>query len=148
MDTAWDGRGRWLEVLAPVLPYADICVPSYEEARMITGESDPPAIARALMSAGVKTVGIKMGDKGCYVRSDDEEHFVPPFQVDPVDATGAGDAWVAGFLTGVVKGRSLRETARLANAVGGLSVTAMGATNGVRSLPETERFMASTPLRA
>ena len=56
VDTAWDGRGRWLEVLAPVLPYADICVPSYEEARMITGESDPPAIARALMSAGVKTV--------------------------------------------------------------------------------------------
>jgi len=72
---------------------------------------------------------------------------VPPFCVEAVDANGAGDAWVAGFLCGVVNGLSLLDTARLANAVGAMSVTAMGASNGVRSLPETEAFMARTPVR-
>lgn len=147
VDTAWDSKGRWMELVGPLLPYADMCVPSLEEARMITGERDPEAIARVLMGAGVKTVGIKMGDQGCYVATRSEAHLLPPFQVDAVDATGAGDAWVAGFLAGVVSGRSLKETARLANAVGAMSVTAMGAANGVRSLAETEAFMATTPVR-
>lgn len=147
VDTAWDSRGRWMEAVGPALPYTDICVPSLEEARMITGEREPEDIARVLLSAGVKTVGIKMGEQGCYVRSGSEEYRVPPFAVDAVDATGAGDAWVAGFLCGVVHGLSLLETARLANAVGALSVTAMGASNGIRSLAETKAFMERTPYR-
>ncbi len=147
VDTAWDSRGRWMELVGPALPYTDICVPSLEEARMITGEHEPEAIARVLLAAGVKTVGIKMGEQGCYVRAGGEEYLVPPFCVEAVDANGAGDAWVAGFLCGVVNGLSLLDTARLANAVGAMSVTAMGASNGVRSLPETEAFMARTPVR-
>ncbi|MDH7569985.1 MAG: sugar kinase [Armatimonadota bacterium] len=148
VDTAWDGSGRWMDALAPALPYADYCVPSLEEARQITREHEPEEIARVLLAAGVKVVGIKMGDKGCYVRSATEEHFVPAFHVEAVDATGAGDAWVAGFLAGVVKGRSLKESALLGNAVGAMSVTAMGASGGIRSFAETEAFMARTPLRA
>lgn len=146
VDTAWNSQGDWLERLEPVLPYTDYCVPSLEEARMITGEREPDQIARALLAAGVKTVGIKMGDQGCYVRSASEEHLLPPFQVDAVDANGAGDSWVAGFLAGVVRGRGLKDSARLANAVGAMSVTAVGATNGVRSLAETEAFAARTPV--
>lgn len=145
VDTAWNSRGGWMEILSPVLPFADYCVPSLEEARMITGEREPAAIARVLLNAGVKVVGIKMGNQGCYVRSATEEHYLPAFRVQAVDATGAGDCWVAGFLTGIVKGMSLKECARLANAVGAMSVTAMGATNGVRSLAETLAFMERTP---
>lgn len=147
VDTAWDSKGRWMELLAPALPYTDMCVPSLEEARMITGEKEPEAIARVLRKAGVKTVGIKMGEDGCYVCSGSEEYYLPPFQVQAVDANGAGDSWVAGFLTGVVKGWSLQDTARLANAVGAMSVTAMGAANGVQSLAETQQFIARTPVR-
>ncbi|HOM81733.1 MAG TPA: carbohydrate kinase family protein [Armatimonadota bacterium] len=147
LDTAWDGRGRWMEAVGPCLPYTDYCVPSYEEARMLTGERDPAAIARVFLAAGVKYVGIKLGEKGCYVRSAHEEYHLPPYQVEAVDATGAGDSWVAGFITGIVTGRSLVETARLGNAVGAMSVTAMGASNGIRSLAETEEFMRQTPVR-
>ncbi|MBI3945944.1 MAG: sugar kinase [Armatimonadetes bacterium] len=147
VDTAWNSRGGWMDILAPALPWADYCVPSLEEARMITGEREPDAIARVLLAAGVKVVGIKMGDQGCYVRSAAEEHLLPPFRVDAVDATGAGDCWVAGLLAGIVKGMGLRDSARLANAVGAMSVTAMGATAGVRSLAETLAFAARTPTR-
>ncbi len=65
-----------------------------------------------------------------------------------VDATGAGDAFAAGFITGVWHGWSLEETSRFANAVGALCVTGIGASGGVRSLSETLSFMKNAPLMA
>ena len=82
--------------------------------------------------------------KGCYVRSAEEHQLILP---GGSRRRHRGRSWVAGFITGIVTGRSLVETARLGNAVGALSVTAMGATNGIRSLAETEEFMRQTPVR-
>ena len=70
------------------------------------------------------------------------------FQVDVVDATGAGDAFAGGFIAGVWHGWELEKTARFANAVGALSVTGLGASCGVRSLSETLSFMENAPLVA
>jgi sugar/nucleoside kinase (ribokinase family) len=67
--------------------------------------------------------------------------------VEVVDATGAGDAFAAGFIAGVWQGWPLEKTLRLANAVGALCVTGMGASGGVRSLPETLQFMETTALK-
>lgn len=142
LDTAWDSRGRWMELLAPCLPYMDYAVPSIEEARMVTGRHEPADVAKALMDRGVKVVGLKMGEDGCYIRSADAEIRIPKYDVDAVDACGAGDAFAAGFLTGVAKGWDLEKTGRFANAVGALCVTAIGATTGIRSLEDTLAFMA------
>ena len=142
LDTAWDSRGRWMELLAPCLPYMDYAVPSIEEARMVTGRHEPADVAKALMDRGVKVVGLKMGEDGCYIRSGDAEIRIPKYDVDAVDACGAGDAFAAGFLTGVAKGWDLEKTGRFANAVGALCVTAIGATTGIRSLEDTLAFMA------
>lgn len=141
LDTAWDSRGRWMELLAPCLPYMDYFVPSIEEARMVTGKHDPADVAKVLIDRGVKVVGLKMGEDGCYIRSAGAEVRIPKFDVDAVDACGAGDAFAAGFLTGVVKGWDLEMTGRFANAVGALCVTAIGATTGIKSLEETLAFM-------
>ena len=146
-DTVWDAKGRWMELVEPCLPYVDIMLPSLSEARMIAGKQEPEAVAEAFMSYGVKVVGLKMGEEGSYLRDGKTEVIVPPYQVEAVDATGAGDAYVAGFLTGVVKGWDLEATGRFANAVGALCVTAIGATTGIRSLNETLAFMQRTPMR-
>jgi sugar/nucleoside kinase (ribokinase family) len=114
---------------------------------MITGKTSPQDVAQVFMSYGVGTVGLKMGEEGSYVRSKDREMLVPPYVVEAVDATGAGDAYAAGFLTGLVQGWDLEKTARFANAVGALCVTAVGATTGIRSLRETLEFMEKTPVR-
>ena len=66
---------------------------------------------------------------------------IAPHPVPVVDALGAGDSFAAGFLTGIVKGWDLEKTARFANAVGALSVTALGASTGIRTLEETLSFM-------
>jgi sugar/nucleoside kinase (ribokinase family) len=115
----------------------------------MTGCQEPQEAARALLDYGVKVVGLKMGAAGCLVMTQEGEAFqLPAFQVEAVDATGAGDAFVAGFMAGVRYGWPLEKTARLANAVGALCVTGMGASGGVRTLEETLEFMERTPLRS
>ena len=144
LDTVWDDTGRWMQLLEPCLPHVDYFVPSLEEARALTGQDNPEDIGRALLEHGVGTVGLKMGAAGCLVMADTGESLrMPAFEVDVLDATGAGDAFAAGFIAGVWHGWTLEDTARLANAVGALCVTGLGAAGGVRSLPETMAFMES-----
>ncbi|MFH1928669.1 MAG: carbohydrate kinase family protein [Chloroflexota bacterium] len=148
LDTVWDDTGQWMRLLEPCLPYVDYFVPSLTEAQALTGRDEPEDIGRALLDHGVGTVGLKMGAAGCLVMTDTGESLrMPAFEVNVMDATGAGDAFAAGFIAGVWQGWSLEETARLANAVGALCVTGLGATGGVRSLPETMAFMESARIR-
>jgi sugar/nucleoside kinase (ribokinase family) len=141
LDTAWDSKGNWMDVLEPCLKHLDIFMPSIEEARMITGKETPSEIAEFLLSYGIGTVALKMGERGSYIRTRDWEMSVPIYKVDAVDATGAGDAFAAGFLAGISKGWDSREAIKLANAVGACCVTAMGATDGVKNMQETLAFM-------
>ena len=83
-----------------------------------------------------------MGEAGCYIKTSERELRLPAYDVEVVDATGAGDAFVAGFLAGVIQDWDLEQMGRFANAVGALCVTAIGATTGVKSLSETLEFMA------
>ncbi len=132
-----------MSLLEPCLYHLDIFMPSIEEARMVTGREEPPEIADFLLSYGIGTVALKMGEQGSYIRTRDWDMYVPIFEVESIDATGAGDAFAAGFLAGVSKGWGHREAARLASAVGACCVTAMGATAGVKNWQETLSFMNS-----
>ena len=137
LDTVWDASGNWLKTLEPCLPYIDVFLPSIEEAEQITGLDSPPEISKFLMDYGVQTVGLKMGERGSYVRTGKDEIYVPAYTADVVDATGAGDAYVAGFLAGIVMGWDLERTSELASATGAACVTAIGTTAGIRNLEET-----------
>ncbi len=141
LDTAWDSKGKWLDVLEPCLQYLDIFMPSIEEAKMITGKEKASDIANSLLSYGIKTVALKMGENGSYVRTKDWELYLPIYKVKTVDATGAGDAFAAGFLAGIAKGWDHKESARLGNAVGACCVTAIGSVAGIKSMDETLEFM-------
>lgn len=144
LDCAWDAQGRWLKLIEPCLPFVDYMVPNLAEARAITGLDDPADMARFLLDQGVGTVAVKMGPAGCLVMTGDRvPHHFSAYQVDVVDATGAGDAFAAGFIAGVYLDWPLDQTARLANAVGALCVTGLGAIGGVTSLSDTQNFMVS-----
>ena len=141
LDTAWDAQGRWASLLVPVLGDIDIFLPSIDEARMVTGLEKPEEIASFFLDRGVQIVGLKMGSAGSYVRTATEEYWISPYNVPSVDATGAGDSFVAGFLAGIVHDWDLERTGKLANAVGASCVTAIGASTGIRSWEETVEFM-------
>jgi sugar/nucleoside kinase (ribokinase family) len=133
VDTVWDGTNRWTRVLS-CLPYVDVFAPSLAEARAITGEHAVESVAHALRRAGAGDVVVKLGPDGCYVSG---VGHVPAVPVRAVDGTGAGDAFVAGLLFGVLEGWPLEEAARLGNAAGALATTAIGASEGLRGLRET-----------
>lgn len=140
LDTAWDSRGQWLSLIEPCLEYIDIFLPSIEEASMISGKDQPEEIAQFFLDYGIEIVGLKMGLDGSYIRTKDVELRVPAYPVETIDATGAGDAFVAGFLTGMIMGWDLEETTKLANATGAACVTAIGTTAGIRSLEFCEKI--------
>jgi sugar/nucleoside kinase (ribokinase family) len=147
LDTVWDATGRLSEKVAPCLPLLDYFLPSYDEARDISGLTDPVAMARSFQDRGVGTVGIKLGGDGCYLRGPaGDEVTVPAFPVGAVDSTGAGDAWCAGFIAGLLAGRDLAEAGRLGNAAAACCVTALGAYDGIRGMAETLAFMSDASL--
>jgi sugar/nucleoside kinase (ribokinase family) len=139
LDTVWDATGRWERVL-PMLPHTDLFTPSLAEARAISGEEEPAGAAAWLRGQGAATVAITMGAEGCYAAGDGFEGPVEGLAVQAVDGTGSGDAFVAGLLYGTLAGWPLQRAARLANAAGALSTTAVGAVEGVPPLAETLAF--------
>lgn len=143
LDTTWDSKGRWMSLLRPCLEQVHYFLPSFEEARMLTGKDTPEEAAEVLLDAGVGTVALKLGERGCYIRNADARLEIPGFKVKAVDACGAGDAFAAGFLAGVVRGWDLERTGRFANAVGAMCVTALGSASGVRDEAAVEEFMAA-----
>jgi sugar/nucleoside kinase (ribokinase family) len=144
LDTVWDATGGW-ERLLPSFPHLDLFVPSLAEASAISGRQEPAAAAAWLRKRGVGTVAVKLGAQGCYVDGEGFEAFVAAPAVEAVDGTGAGDAFAAGFLYGLVSGWPLEHAAALANAAGALATTRVGAVEGVRDLEET---LASAGLSA
>ena len=108
-----------METLEPCLPYIDIFMPSIVEAQYLTGLSEYREITQFLRNNyNIYTIAIKMGENGSYVSTPEAEHFAPAYPVNVVDATGAGDAYAAGFLAGTIMDWDLKATAELASATG------------------------------
>ena len=133
LDTVWDASGRWERIL-PSLPHVDVFAPSLPEAQAISGKTDPESAARWLQDHGATDVVVKLGADGCYVAG---TGHIEPVPVDAIDATGAGDAFSAGLLYGLLTGWPVERAARFANAAGALATTAVGASEGASGLPET-----------
>jgi sugar/nucleoside kinase (ribokinase family) len=177
-------RVDWRAILTRVLPHVDVFLPSieellymlrpttYEDLRQRTSGDDfaghvTPAllsdVGEELLHLGAKVVGLKLGDRGLYVRTAgvariqrlgrarptdvkawaDKELWVPCFQADVVGTTGAGDATVAGFLSGLLRDLTPEATATAAVAVGACNVEAADALSGVRSWEETMSRVAA-----
>ena len=141
LDTNWDPRGLWMRDLAPCLPGLDFLFMNEDEARMVTGTSDAKEAAAAVLARGVKTAVLKLGPRGCAVYTGGCEILCPAFEVAVKDTTGAGDCFVAGFLAAHLRGASLAEAGLFANAVGAFSVQCVGASKGLRTYEETEKWI-------
>lgn len=143
MDTAWDSKGQWLKKIESSLKYLDWFMPSYDEARELTGDSKPEDIAMFFQSKGVRNVIIKLGSEGCYTKPLNETgYYVPAYtNVEVIDTSGAGDSFCAGFISGLSNGWDILQCSKFANAVGAHCITKIGTTTGIRSAEETLEFM-------
>lgn len=108
----------------------------------MTGETEPKKMAELFVRrAGVKTVLIKLGAEGCYVYDKEEGYAVPAFPVDAADTTGAGDHFVAGFISAYLDGGTVRECARFACATAALSTQYLGAAPEQLTLPRIRELL-------
>lgn len=148
LDTTWDPLGQWMDALAPCLPHLDYLFMNEDEARMATGSEDPAVAAREVRCRGVRTAVMKLSHRGCAIFTEGDEIRVPAYEVDCIDTTGAGDCFVAGFLSVLMRGGSLEEAGRMGNAVGALVVRQVGAVTGVRGLDKTLAWMRDARVRS
>jgi len=146
VDTCYDGLDVWYPRIETALPFLDVVMSSLEEARMYTGKKEPEAIADFYLDRGPDIAVIKLGDGGMFVKSTIERMRVPAHRVDVVDTTGAGDAACGAFVYGYTQGWELHKSVQLANAVGALTVQAMGGSEGVKSLDDTLAFIDRVPV--
>jgi ribokinase len=129
---------RGLSSLEPIIKRAYVLMPNSIELELLTGKTDYCKGADFLVGRGVKIVAVKLGGDGCYVTDGRERHLIEAFRVKAVDTTGAGDAFCAGFLYGLLNGKSLYECGRLGNFVASRCVMKMGARAGLPSVKDLE----------
>ncbi|MEM2341779.1 MAG: carbohydrate kinase family protein [Candidatus Bathyarchaeia archaeon] len=121
---------KGLKALKPLIRRCYAIFPSENEIRLITN-MDYREGAKVLLEEGVRIVAVKLGERGCYVTNGEESHLIEPFKVEVIDTTGAGDAFCAGFIYGLLRGRSLKECGVLGNFVASRCLTRMGARDGL-----------------
>jgi ribokinase len=122
---------RGFTSLEPIIKKTCVLMPNAIELTLLTGEIDYCKGADSMIGRGIKIVAVKLGGDGCYVTDGRERHLIEPFKVKAVDTTGAGDAFCAGFLYGLVNSKGLLECGRLGNFVASRCVTKMGARTGL-----------------
>lgn len=141
MDVSMDRSGRWGKLIGNCYPYLDYFMPSIEQAIELTQRSTLRGMAEFLLMRGVGNVIIKSGDKGAYFLNASETIHCGCYNVDLVDATGAGDAFVAGFLTALGKGFTNRECMAFATACSAQVIQKVGATTGMAGFDDVMDFI-------
>jgi ribokinase len=127
---------KGLAALESIVERAFVLMPNAGELQLLTGLTDYKKGAEVMLKKGVKVVAVKLGSRGCYVTDGKQSLNVEAFKVSVVDTTGAGDAFCAGFLYGLIKHKGLEECGRIGNFVASRCTTKMGARVGLPTLKD------------
>ena len=148
--TLWDSPERAREQIVAMIPHANLLKLNEVELELLTGSQDPGA-SNKLLDMGPQLVVVTLGPLGSYFAVADGGEAVPPFKVQAVDATGCGDAFVAGLLGQLIAGGDwraqlrparLREILRYANAVGALTAQKVGVIPSLPTAAQVEEFLS------
>jgi sugar/nucleoside kinase (ribokinase family) len=142
LDPGFDPSERWDPDLVATLGETDLFFPNEVELRAIAGRADIADALRRLENGRTRVVA-KLGAQGCMALEAGEPLAVPAFRTDPVDTTGAGDSFDAGFLHAWLRGMSMLDSLRWGAACGSLSTRGLGGTGRQADAAEVERLVAS-----
>jgi sugar/nucleoside kinase (ribokinase family) len=142
LDPGFDPSEGWGRDILDTLGEADLFFPNEVELHAITGHSDTVEALRRLENGRTRTVA-KLGAEGCLTLDEGRPLRVAAFPVVPLDTTGAGDSFDAGFLHRWLEGGSLLDSLRWGAACGALSTRALGGTGRQADRAEAERLVAT-----
>lgn len=126
--------GETLDDIREALSYVDYFFPNFDEACLLTGETEEAKVAEKLYECGVKNVIMKIGKRGCFIRNSEGTVIVPACKgITAIDTIGAGDNFASGFIAGLLQGKDIYECGVYANCTAAIAVQHSGATSGVRN---------------
>lgn len=134
------------EVPDELLQSADFLLPNETELGLLAGQpvsdlASAETAARSLVSRGAANVIVTLGANGALIVNADEVEHIPSFNVKAVDTTAAGDAFIGGFASALLKQRPLEEAVRFACACGALAATRFGAQPSLPTREEVETLL-------
>ena len=145
----WSREAAYDRVMATI-PQVDLLKINEGELALLTGGTKPEESAKRLLEYGPRLIVVTLGPAGSYFQSAEGGDYVPPFTVDTVDATGCGDAFIAGLHWQFIQGGDwrdqllvarLREVLRYANAVGALTALKLGVIPSLPTAAAVDEFL-------
>lgn len=129
-----------------ILENIQILIANETESSILTGlkiirTEDVELVAKSLFDMGISIVILTLGEKGTFFLTSDYKGLIPAFPVDPIDTTGAGDAFIGAFAAAYIKGKSIKDAVLIGNAAGALTVTNLGTQASFPSLEEIKIFL-------
>ncbi len=142
----WESPEAAREAVDPLLDLSNIIKMGDDELAPLFDTKDPEEAANMLLERGASLVLVSLGPEGAFYATQDFSGNVPSFEIEAVDATGAGDAFLAAVLVRLSEGEwdeaAVREAALRGTAAGSLACMGYGAMSALPTKDELERFMA------
>ncbi len=133
----WASADLARAAIAEITPHVTIALPTFEDEVILHGDLDPQATLARWRALGASEIVVKLGSRGALVAIDESATLVPtPARVKPVDTTGAGDAFNAGYLAARLCGAALVDAARHGHRLAGQVVLHPGAIIPLTSMPD------------
>jgi len=150
----WKNKEReFIKKCMPFVEKSQLCKFSMEEAQLLSGKEDVPLACRALHELGAGIITVTLGSEGTYVSTGSSARVIPSIEVNPVDTTGAGDAFMGCLLQQIAaldnsnaileQDELLFRMVKKANIAGALTTTNYGA---IASLPGKEALESNDVL--
>lgn len=140
IDTNYDPKEKWEDDIFNVLDYTDVFLPNMTELMAISGEKDPDSAIRHLTKNRNLLVVVKNGEDGAFAEKDKVHYSAETIQVKPIDTTGAGDSFDAGFLFGFLNGLGIEKSLRIGCICGALSTLGIGGTSTQAGREDLTKF--------
>ncbi len=145
LDAGWDDTGNWDYGIFEVLGVTDIFFPNETEALNISKKENTEE-ALEMLSRLCGTIVVKCGPRGAMAKRGDTLVRKGTYDLKPVDTTGAGDSFNAGFLYAFLNGMGLEECMNYGNACGSISVTRIGGAAACATLEEVKKLISNGSL--
>jgi sugar/nucleoside kinase (ribokinase family) len=141
-ETLWKNKEGFFETQRKILSFVDVFLATLKEANSIVDEQREKETAKKIQALGPSTIVLRR--KNHYqVYSRDQDFTIPVIKVKAIDTSGAGDAFDAGFLTGLIKNQPLDKAVLLGSAVATLKVMKLGTRSGLPTMNEAKNFLES-----
>lgn len=137
----WENEETMIRVINELAQNTDVVLPGIGECAILAGTEDVEAAADFYQNLGAKTVVIKDGSNGAYVRDGKASYRVPGYKVtNVVDTVGAGDGFAVGVLSGILEGLEMKESVLRGNAIGAIQVMNISDNEGLPTHEELKKF--------